>query len=172
MAARTRSRASWTAVSGSPTTWKAGSPGEMSTSTSTTYPSSPTTAQVSVLARIFRLRERTQGRRIIQTERSEAYCVFGEPLSPIATAIRRPGFPPHGLLESQPATCGGPAGRRLRLRDLAPGEAWRVAQPRLQRRLGPHRIWQRAEGLGSRTRELGASIGACASLSHRIGPLT
>ena len=51
MAARTRSRASWTAVSGSPTTWNAGSPGEISTSTSTTYPSSPTTAQVCVLAK-------------------------------------------------------------------------------------------------------------------------
>ena len=46
MAAWTRSRASWTAVSSSPTTWNADSPGEMSTSTSTTYPSSPTTVQV------------------------------------------------------------------------------------------------------------------------------
>ena len=78
MAARTRSRASCTAVSGSPTTWNAGSPGEISTSTSTTYPSSPTTAQVSVLARIFRLRESTQSGRIIQTDCTEGYCVLGE----------------------------------------------------------------------------------------------
>jgi hypothetical protein len=48
-AARTRSLASWTAASGSPTMLKAGSPG--STSTSTIAPSRPTTAPVCVFAR-------------------------------------------------------------------------------------------------------------------------
>jgi hypothetical protein len=44
-AARTRSFASWTAVSGRPTMLKAGKPGEMSTSTWTMRPSRPITAQ-------------------------------------------------------------------------------------------------------------------------------
>ena len=50
MAARTRSRASCTAASGRPTIVKAGSPGEISTSTSTITPSRPTIAHVLLLA--------------------------------------------------------------------------------------------------------------------------
>ena len=53
-AARTRSRASWTAVSGRPTIVKEGSPGEISTSTSTMNPSRPTTADVCDLASTWR----------------------------------------------------------------------------------------------------------------------
>jgi len=52
MAARTRSFASWTAASGRPTMVKAGSPGPMSTSTSTSSPSSPTTTQASEVASV------------------------------------------------------------------------------------------------------------------------
>ena len=50
MAARTRSRASCTAVSGNPTMVNAGSADAKSTSTSTMDPSSPTTAQVNAFA--------------------------------------------------------------------------------------------------------------------------
>ena len=53
MAARTRSRASCTAVSGSPTMVKAGRPGAMSTSTSTMDPSNPTTAQLRTRASVI-----------------------------------------------------------------------------------------------------------------------
>ena len=49
-AERTRSRASCTAASGSPTTVNAGKPKPMSASTSTSAPSSPTTAQVRTFA--------------------------------------------------------------------------------------------------------------------------
>ncbi|GAH95245.1 unnamed protein product, partial [marine sediment metagenome] len=52
IAARTRSLASWTAVSGKPTIVNEGKPGEISTSTSTIAPSSPTTAQLNTLANI------------------------------------------------------------------------------------------------------------------------
>ena len=51
-AARTRSRASCTATSGSPTTLKPGNPWAMSTSTSTAAPSSPAVAPVSTRASI------------------------------------------------------------------------------------------------------------------------
>ena len=50
IAARTRSRASCTALSARPTTVKAGSPEAMSTSTSMIRPSNPITAQVCVFA--------------------------------------------------------------------------------------------------------------------------
>ena len=53
MAARTRSRASCTAVSGSPTMLNAGSPLPMSTSTSTGMPSTPTTAPLRTLASVM-----------------------------------------------------------------------------------------------------------------------
>ena len=52
IAARTRSRDSWTEESGSPTMLNLGTPGEMSTSTSTSCPSTPLTAQVFVFASI------------------------------------------------------------------------------------------------------------------------
>ncbi len=52
MAARTRSRDSCTAVSGSPTIVNTGNPGAVSTSTSTSSPSSPASAQLSTLASI------------------------------------------------------------------------------------------------------------------------
>src|SRR5579884_318133 len=54
MAARTRSFASFTAASGSPTMLNAGSPWPISTSTSTSAPSSPTTAQLHAFASIPR----------------------------------------------------------------------------------------------------------------------
>ncbi len=47
--------ASWTAVSGKPTMVNKGKPGEISTSTSTIAPSSPTTAQLITLASIIHL---------------------------------------------------------------------------------------------------------------------
>ncbi|MBA7690435.1 hypothetical protein ES703_98961 [subsurface metagenome] len=55
MAALTRSFDSWTAASGKPTMVNEGKPGEISTSTSTIAPSSPTTAQLVTLASIIRL---------------------------------------------------------------------------------------------------------------------
>src|SRR5450759_4110574 len=51
IAARTRSRASFTAASGKTTIWKEGNPGERSTSTSTSAESKPTTAQLTDFAR-------------------------------------------------------------------------------------------------------------------------
>ena len=53
MAARTRSRASCTAVSGRPTMLKAGKPGDMSTSTSMIAPSNPKIAQLLTLVSIL-----------------------------------------------------------------------------------------------------------------------
>ena len=50
IAARTRSFASCTAVSGNPTIWNAGNPLPMSTSTSTGMPSMPTTAPLRTFA--------------------------------------------------------------------------------------------------------------------------
>ena len=53
IADRTRSLASCTAISGRPTMVKEGSPGDMSTSTSTRAPSNPTMAQLFTLANMI-----------------------------------------------------------------------------------------------------------------------